>query len=78
MPVRLALGIVGFIMGLAGYDGMAEVQTSSANTAIIFLYNILPMILFVVMFIISLNYKVDDIRPQMDADLKAKHEGAEK
>ena len=60
-------------MGMAGYDGTLAVQSASANAAIIFLYNIFPMIMFVVMFILSLNYKVDEIRPQMDADLKAKH-----
>lgn len=70
----VALGVVGLVMGMAGYDGKLAVQSASANTAIIFLYNIFPMIMFVVMFILSLNYKVDEIRPQMDADLKKKHE----
>ncbi len=72
----VALGSVGFIMGLAGYDGRAAVQSASANNAIIFLFNIFPLILFVIMFILSLNYKVDKIRPQMEADLKARREGA--
>lgn len=69
----VALGVVGLVMGLAGYDGKLAVQSASASAAIIFLYNIFPMIMFVVMFILSLNYKVDEIRPQMDADLKSKH-----
>ena len=30
------------------------------------------MILFVLMFVLSLTYKVDSIRPQMNADLAAK------
>lgn len=72
----VAMGAVGLVMGLAGYDGLAEVQSAGTNAAIVFLYNILPLILFVVMFILSINYKVDKIRPQMDADLKAKHETA--
>ena len=33
----------------------------------------MPLILFGVMLILSLMYKVDSIRPQMDADLKKKH-----
>ena len=70
----VAMGSVGVIMGLAGYDGLAEVQSAGTNTAIVFLYNILPLILFIIMFVLSINYKVDKIRPQMDADLKAKHE----
>lgn len=69
----VALGAVGFIMGIAGYDGLAEVQTASANASIVFLYNILPFVLFAIMFVLSLFYKVDEIRPQMDADLKRKH-----
>jgi GPH family glycoside/pentoside/hexuronide:cation symporter len=60
-------------MGLAGYDGLAEVQTASANNAIVFLYNYMPLILFCVMLVLSLMYKVDSIRPQMNADLAVKH-----
>lgn len=69
----LASGLTGLIMGLAGYDGLAEVQTAAANNAIVFLYNYMPLILFGVMLVLSLMYKVDSIRPQMNADLAAKH-----
>ena len=68
----LALGLVGLVMGMAGYDGLAEVQTAAANNAIIFLYNIVPLILFVVMFVLSLMYQVDKTRDQMNADLQKK------
>ena len=70
----IASGLTGLVMGLAGYDGLAEVQTASANNAIVFLYNYMPLILFCVMLVLSLMYKVDSIRPQMDADLKKKHD----
>ena len=73
----LAVGLVGLVMGLAGYDGLAATQTPVTNGAIIFLYNILPMILFVVMFILSMMYKVDKLRPQMEADLAKLHGGKE-
>lgn len=73
----IAVGLVGLIMGLAGYDGLAATQTAATNGAIVFLYNILPMILFVVMFILSLMYKVDSTRSQMEADL-AKLRGEKK
>lgn len=69
-----ALGTVGFVMGLVGYEGLTKVQSPQTNAAIVFLYNILPLILYVLMFILSINYKMDQIRPQMDADLKAKRE----
>ena len=65
----VALGAVGLIMGIAGYDGLAETQTATANMAIIFLYNILPLILFIVMYILARGYKVDEVREQMNADL---------
>lgn len=69
----LAMGIIGLVMGLAGYNGTLAVQSASANAAIVFLYNWFPMIIFILMFIIAMNYKVDSIRPQMNADLEAKH-----
>ena len=69
----IAVGLVGLVMGMAGYDGLAATQSDAANGAIVFLYNILPLILFVVMLVLSLFYKVDSIRPQMNADLAKKH-----
>lgn len=69
----IAVGLVGVVMGIAGYDGMAAVQSASANNAIVFLYNLLPIAIFVLMFILSLMYKVDSIRPQMNEDLAAMH-----
>ena len=38
----VAVGLVGVVMGIAGYDGMAAVQSATANNAIVFLYNIRP------------------------------------
>ena len=69
----VAVGLVGVVMGIAGYDGMAAVQSATANNAIVFLYNLLPIAIFVLMFILSLMYKVDSIRPQMNEDLAAMH-----
>lgn len=69
----IASGLIGVVMGLAGYDGTLEVQSASANTAIVGLYNWLPLILFIVMFILAMMYKMDKVRPQMKADLAKKH-----
>ncbi len=52
---------------------LAATQTAATNGAMIFLYSILPMILFVVMFILSMMCKVDSTRPQMEADLVTLH-----
>lgn len=68
-----ASGLTGLVMGLAGYNGLAATQTATANNAIIFLYNFLPLILFVCMFILSMMYQVDKIRPQMNGDLARMH-----
>lgn len=69
----IASGLTGLIMGLAGYDGLLEVQSQSAQNAIVFLYSFLPLILFVVMFVLSMMYKVDSFRDQMNADLAKMH-----
>lgn len=71
----IASGLVGFVMGLAGYDGALARQSSTANMAIVGLYNWLPLIMFVFMLILALMYKMDKFRPQMLEDLKRKHEG---
>lgn len=65
---------LGFIMGLAGYDGKVEVQSATALTAINCVFNWVPFIFFVLMFLLSVAYRMDNIRPQMMADLKKKHE----
>ncbi len=69
----IAVGLVGVVMGIAGYDGLADVQTAAANGAIVFLFNIFPLIMFVLMFVLSMMYKMDNIRAQMTADLAKKH-----
>lgn len=70
----VAAGLIGIVMGMAGYDGTLEVQSASANAAIVGLYNWLPLVLFIVMFILAAMYKMDEIRPQMKADLEARHQ----
>ena len=70
----IAAGFLGLIMGLAGYNGALTVQSDAANMAIVGMYNIFPLVLYVVMFVLSLMYKMDKDRPQMQADLKKKHE----
>ncbi|MBQ9614084.1 MAG: MFS transporter, partial [Lachnospiraceae bacterium] len=70
----IASGIVGLVMGLAGYDGSLEVQSAGAMNAIVGLYNYLPLAMCILMLVLSLMYQVDKIRPQMEADLKARHE----
>lgn len=71
----VASGLLGLVMGIAGYDGTLAVQSESANMAIICMYNIFPLILYVIMFVLSMLYKMDKIKPQMKEDLAKKHGG---
>lgn len=68
-----ASGVIGLVMGIAGYDGSLAVQSASANAAIIGMFNIFPLVLYVVMFALSLLYNMDKVRPEMQAALKKKH-----
>lgn len=68
----IASALVGLIMGLAGYDGSLAVQSASANTSIIALFNYVPMILMIVLLLLAIAYKLDKELPQIKADLEAK------
>ena len=43
----VASGVVGLVMGLAGYDGNLAVQSEGAMNAIVGLYNWFPLLLFI-------------------------------
>lgn len=69
----LASGAVA-LLAFTGYDGLMDVQPDSAITGIIGMYNVLPLILYIVMFVLSMRYKMDSTRQQMMADLQKKRE----
>ena len=69
----IASGLVGLIMGLAGYDGSLATQSASALTSIQVLFNYVPMVLMVVLLILGIAYKLDKELPQIKADLAKKH-----
>ena len=70
----IASGMVGLIMGLAGYDGSLATQSASALTSIQVLFNYVPLVLMVVLLILGIAYKLDKELPQIKADLAKKHE----
>ena len=76
--VKIANSIVQMIttaiLNAGGYNGAAEVQTASAVNAIEFCYVWIPVILFVIVFIINGFYKLDKIYPQIRADLNKKRD----
>lgn len=68
----MASGLVGLVMGLAGYDGTLEVQSQAATTSIIALFNYLPMLLMVVLLVLAVLYKLDRELPQIKKELEEK------
>lgn len=70
----VASAILGLVMMLTGYNGLADTQTASAEMGIIGMYNIFPIFIFGGIFVLSLMYTIDKTRPQMMEALKKKHE----
>ncbi len=68
----IASGLVGVVMGAAGYDGSLAVQSAAANTSIVALYNWVPLVLTVIMLVLAMMYKLDKLMPQIKADLAEK------
>jgi putative xylose-proton symporter len=58
------------IMNAGGYVGGSETQTASAVNAIEFCYVGIPGILFVVIFIVNIFYKLDKMYPQIQTELE--------
>lgn len=69
-----ASGLVGLIMGLAGYDGTLAVQSASATASIIALFNYLPLILMVVFLLLAIAYKLDKELPKIKESLAKKRQ----
>lgn len=69
--------LLGVMLSMAGFDGMAKVQPDSAIWMIRFLYCILPAIGSALMIFIFRFWKLDKIKPQMQAELAEKHAALE-
>ena len=66
----MASVLAGVVMGLAGYDGSLAVQSAAANQSIIALYGWIPAIMFVIMFLLTRKYKIDEMMPQVRRELE--------
>lgn len=66
----LASALVGIIMGAAGYNGALEVQSASANTSIIVLFNYIPLFITIAMFMLSIWYDIDKYLPKIKKELQ--------
>lgn len=69
----LASGGVGLFMGLCGFDGKAEVITSSATFSIVALYSWIPAVLYVILLILLRFFDLEKNLPQIRSDLAARH-----
>lgn len=72
-----ASAIVGKILTSSGYDGMASVQSASANAAVSGMYRFAPLIIWGAAVILLLCYQLDKKYPKIMADLKAREEHGE-
>ena len=70
----LSSGGVGLIMGLCGFDGTAEVITSSAKASIVALYGWVPALLFVLLLVLLRFFDLEKKLPQIRIELAARHE----
>ena len=70
----LASGIVGVVMGMTGFDGLAAAQTDSALNAIVGLYSWVPAVMMAITAVLMLFFDIEKKLPQMKAEYQAKKE----
>ncbi len=70
----VGMGLVGVLLGLAGYEGVLDVQPQSANSMIIALYTWVPAAFCVIEYILLRAYDIEGKLPEIRAELAARHE----
>ncbi len=68
----VGVGLVGVLMGMAGYDGNLAVQPESANKMLIALFSVVPAVFCLIQFILLKIYDLDKYLPQIQKDLAEK------
>ncbi|MCR5005975.1 MAG: MFS transporter [Clostridiales bacterium] len=61
----LGAGLLGILLGLAGYDGTAAVQTASAINMVRMLYSLIPAALYILVYLAFHLYKLDKLMPEI-------------
>lgn len=61
----LGAGLLGILIGFAGYDGTLTIQPASAITMIRMLYSLIPAALYVIVFLGFRFYKLDKLMPEI-------------
>lgn len=66
----VGVGLGGLLMGIAGYNGTLEVQSSATNAMIIALSSWIPALFCIVEFVMLKFYKLEDNLPQIRMELQ--------
>jgi Na+/melibiose symporter-like transporter len=64
----LGAGLLGILLGAAGYDGTLSTQNDSAIFMIRCLYSLIPFAAYLVMFLFSRLYKLEKLLPQIEKE----------
>ncbi|MCR5546811.1 MAG: MFS transporter [Lachnospiraceae bacterium] len=68
----LASGLVGLVMGMSGFDGMAAVQSDEAIHTIISLYSWIPAVLMAITSVLMMFFDLEKKLPQMKEEYQKK------
>ena len=68
----LGSGMLGILIGMAGYDGSLTVQPDSAITMIRLLYSLIPAAMYVAVYLVCRLYKLDKMMPEIKATNEAR------
>lgn len=61
----LGAGLLGILIGMAGYDGNLAVQPASAITMVRLLYSLIPAGMYVIVYLVCRTYKLDRMMPEI-------------
>ena len=74
----LGVGLIGVLMGISGYNGAVEEQSSSANMMILMLYTAIPAAFCLIQFIMLKLYDLDKLLPTITKELAQRRAQQEK
>lgn len=66
-------GLLGVMLTMGGFDSALEAQSGSANFMIVALYTLIPCILFVIMAVMLIFYKLDKMMPEINRVIESKN-----
>ena len=73
----LGSGLLGILIGMAGYDGNLTVQPASAITMVRLLYSLIPLAMYLVVYLVCRLYKLDKQMPEIRKANEANRAAAE-